>query len=50
MTNLEALLATSYGLRFEGFVTAEFVLEQRREVAVNMERNRLPDPPKEGAK
>lgn len=35
------LLSTSYGLRFEGFVSWGFVMEQRREAAKNMERNRV---------
>jgi hypothetical protein len=50
---LALLLRTSYGLRFEGFSwdgdvwlpgtgprSAAFVQEQRKEAAVNMERNR----------
>ncbi len=36
---LALLMRTSYGLRFEGYVSAAFVEEQRKEAAVNMERN-----------
>ncbi len=36
---LALLMRTPWGLRFEGFVSAAFVEQQRKEATVNMERN-----------